>query len=62
MADTVHELATAICWKDGAVGPDARLVDSDHAAFEQTIVSSMAREPSVCGAPTAGVGDDLRRQ
>ena len=57
MADTVHELATAICWKDGAVGPDARLVDSDHAAFEQTIVSSMAR-----GAPTAGVGDDLRRQ
>ena len=37
MADTVHELATAICWKDGAVGPDAMLVDSDHAAFEQTI-------------------------
>jgi hypothetical protein len=38
MADTVHELATAMGSKENAVEADAMLADSNHAPFEQTIV------------------------
>ena len=63
MADTVNELATAICWKDGVVEPDAMLVDSNHAAFEQTIVSNMGTVSRLSAAyRRPGVDDDLHRQ
>jgi hypothetical protein len=44
---------TAIFWKDGAAELDAMLVDSNHAASEQTIDFELGhREPSVCGVRT----------
>ena len=53
MAETVNELATAICWKEGAIEADAMLVDGNHAAFEQTIDFNLGyREPSGCGVAT----------
>jgi hypothetical protein len=61
MADTLNELTTAIFWKDGAVEPDAMLVDSNHEAFEQ--ISSMGTANRLSAAyRRPGVGDDLRRQ
>jgi hypothetical protein len=52
MADTVYEFTIAICRKEGAVEPDAMLVDSNRVAFEQTINFERGhREPSVCGVP-----------
>jgi hypothetical protein len=49
----MNEFTTAIFWKDGAVEPDAMLVDSNHAAFEQTIDFKHGhREPSVRRIPT----------
>src|SRR5260221_6619898 len=61
IADTVNEFTTAICWKS-AVEPGAMLVDSNHAAFEQTIDFKHGhREPSAAYR-RPGEGDDLRRQ
>jgi hypothetical protein len=49
----VNDFTTVICWKEGTVEPDATLVDSSRAAFEQTIDFKHAhREPPVCGVPT----------
>ena len=52
MADTVYEFTIAICRKEGAVEPDATLVDSNRVAFEQSIDFERGRrEPSVYGVP-----------
>ena len=53
MMDTVNECTTAVCWKECVVEPDAMLIDSNHAAFEQAIDFKHGhRKPSVCGVPT----------
>ena len=51
--DTVNECTTAVCWKECVVEPDAMLIDSNHAAFEQAIDFKHGhRKPSGCGVPT----------
>ena len=51
--DAVNEFTTAGCWKEGAVEPDAMLIDSNHAAFEQIIDFKHGhRKPLAYAVPT----------
>jgi hypothetical protein len=63
MADTVYEFTIAICRKEGAVEPDAMLVDSNRVAFEQIIDFERGHRDRLSAAyRKPGVGDDLHRQ